>query len=147
MKRFSSLNEVWDFAIAREVEAHDFYLKLTHWAERPGVAKVFDDFAVDELQHKIRLEALKAGEVTLHEDEVGNLGIADSMETVEPKANTTYAGALMLAMQKEKEAVAFYTALASMAMNAQVRGTLTKLAQEEAEHRLRLEIEYDLTTF
>lgn len=59
----------------------------------------------------------------------------------------TYAGALMLGMQREKEAVAFYTALASIALNAKVRGILTNLAREEAEHKLRLEIEYDLTTF
>ncbi len=147
MKRFSSLDEIWDFAIGKEIEAHDFYEELAQWAERPEVAKAFEDFAVDEWQHKIRLEALKAGEVEIQQDEVGNLGIADSVEDVEPEANLTYAKALLVAMQREKQAFQFYTDLASMSQDPQTRNVFMELAQEEAEHKLRLEIEYDLTTF
>ena len=117
------------------------------FSERPEVAKAFEDFAVDEWQHKKRLEALKAGEVEIQQDEVGNLGIADSVEAVEPGVNLTYAKALLVAMQREKQAFRFYTDLASMSQDPQTRSVFKKLAQEEAEHKLRLEIEYDLTTF
>jgi rubrerythrin len=54
---------------------------------------------------------------------------------------------LVIAMKKEKAAFRLYTNLASIATSEALRDVLTKLAQEEAEHKLRLEIEYDWATF
>jgi rubrerythrin len=147
MREFRSVDEVLDFAIRREIAAHQFYDELAQWAERPEAAALFEELATDELQHKKRLEAIKAGQVAIRDEEVGSLGIADSIEAAEPKANLTYVQALVMAMQREKEAFRLYKRLASIARNQDVRDILSKLAQEEAEHKLRLEIEYDLTTF
>jgi rubrerythrin len=147
MRRFSLLDEIWDFAIGREIEARDFYKELAQWAERPQVARAFEELADDELQHKLKLEALRAGKVDIRLQEVGNLGIADGLETAEPKANLTYVEALVLAMQREKQAFRLYTDLASASKEPQTKSMFRKLAQEEAEHKLRLEIEYDLTIF
>lgn len=147
MRRFSSLDEIWEFAIGREIEACDFYKELAQWAERPQVAKAFEELADDELQHKMKLEALRAGKVDIALEEVGNLGIADGMEGAEPEANLTYVEALALAMQREKQAFRLYTDLASASQDPQIRSIFRKLAQEEAEHKLRLELEYDLTMF
>lgn len=147
MKRFTSLDEIWDFAIAEEIKAHDFYKKLARWSERPHVAQAFENFALDELRHRIRLEALRSGEIKFQKIEVGNLGIADSLEPIKPRANLTYAGALLLAMQREKRAFRFYTYLASATRSPKAKRIFTILAQEEAEHKLKLEVEYDLTTF
>jgi rubrerythrin len=99
------------------------------------------------LQHRIRLEAIRVGEVTIQEEEVGSLGIAETLEAAEPKANLTYAQALVVAMQREKNAFRFYTRLASITRDKDVSDMLSKLAQEETQHKLQLEIEYDLTTF
>jgi len=147
MKEFRTVSEVLDFAIANEVEAHRFYSELSQWAERAEAAKLFEEMAIDELQHRIRLDAIKAGEVTITLEEVGNLGIADSLEETEPKANLTYAQALVVAMQREKNAFRLYTRLALAARESDVKDIFSKLAQEEAQHKLRLEIEYNLTTF
>ncbi|MHC4678131.1 MAG: ferritin-like domain-containing protein [Planctomycetota bacterium] len=147
MKRFRCVDDVLDFAIAREIEAHRFYVELAQWAERPEVARAFEDFSVDELTHKMRLEAIKAGEVAFEEDEVGSLGIADKIEAAEPKANLSYSEALVVGMQREKDAFRLYTGLASIVHEPDVKDVFSKLAREEAGHKLRLEIEYDLTTF
>jgi rubrerythrin len=147
MTQFDNVEDVLDFAIAKEIEAHRFYVELAQWAERPEVARVFEDFSVDELRHKLRLEAIKAGRIAFEKDEIGNLGIADRLEAIEPKANLGYSEALVVGMQREKEAFRFYTGLASVAHRPDVKDVLLKLAQEEAGHKLRLEIEYDLTTF
>jgi rubrerythrin len=64
MKDFRTANDVLDFAISKEIAAHRFYDELAQWAERPEAAKLFEEMAIDELQHRIRLEAIKAGEVT-----------------------------------------------------------------------------------
>jgi rubrerythrin len=147
MKKFHSVNEILDFAIAREIEAYHFYIELARWVERAEVAKLFEDFSINELQHRIRLEAIKAGEVSIKEDEVGSLEIADSIEAAEPEVNLTYTKALVVAMQREKEAFRLYTHLAAIYQDQEVKDMLLKLAQEEAQHKLQLEIEYDLMTF
>lgn len=147
MKEFHTVDEVLNFAIAKEIAAHRFYDELAQWAERPEAARLFEEFAVDELQHRIRLEAIKAGEVTIQDEEVGSLGIADSLETVEPKVNMTYDQSLVVGMQREKNSFRLYTRLASIARDQDVKDMFSKLAQEEAQHKLQLEIEYDLTTF
>ena len=147
MKKFRSVDEVLDFAIAKEIEAYNFYLELADWVERAEVAKLFEDFSLEEMQHKMKLEAIKAGKIVIQEEEVGSLNIADKMETSEPKVNLSYAEALVVAMQREKKAFRLYTNLAEIYEDAKVKGLLLKLAQEEAQHKLYLEIEYDLTTF
>ncbi len=147
MKKFHSVDDVLNFAIAKEIEAHDLYVKLAAWAERPEVAEAFEDFANEELRHKEKLEAIKTGKITIQQEEVGSLNIVDGLDVAEPQANLTYARALMLAMQREKDAFKLYTRLASIFRDREIKDTLSKLAQEEARHKLQLEIEYDLTTF
>jgi rubrerythrin len=147
MKTFHCVNEVLDLAIAREIEAYDFYMELAAWAERPEVAAVFEELAAQEAQHEMKLKAVKAGDAALEEQEIGSLGIAETLDLMEPKANLTYVQALAVAMQREEDAFELYTHLASMARDQDIRAMLSKLAQEEAQHRLQLEIEYDLTTF
>ena len=53
---------------------------------------------------------------------------------------------LAFAMKKEKTAYTLYSNLASIAQDEQLRDTLLKLAQEEANHKLRFELEYDRET-
>ena len=147
MKRFHSASEILDFAIAKELEAYQYYIELSRWVEREEVAKLFEKFSFVELQHKIRLEAIKAGEIDVQQEEIGSLDIADGIETAEPKVNMTYTEALVVAMQREKEAFRLYTNLATIYTNQQAKDILLKLAQEEAQHKLYLELEYDLMTF
>jgi rubrerythrin len=146
-KKFGSVNEVLDFAIAREVEAYDFYMKLAALAQRPQTVKVIKDLAVEERQHKIRLEAVKAGEIVIEEEEIGDLGIAGYIEDVKPTAGMSYTELLVLAMKKENKSYRLYTDLAAVAHTKELRDIFSRLAQEEAEHKLRFEFEYDLTTF
>jgi len=146
MPKFRSVNDVLDFAIAKEIEAHEFYVA---WAQRvtdPRLRRIIDDFAVDELQHSIRLKAIRAGEATFVAGEVGSLGIAEKLTEVEPHPNMSYREFLAVAMTQEKAAFRLYTNLASIAKTAEIRAALLGLAQEEAQHKLRLEIEYDWET-
>jgi rubrerythrin len=62
---------------------------------------------------------------------------------VEPTATVTYQNALILAMKKEKAAFQLYTDLASQTDDAEVKQIFEGLAQEEAKHKLRFEVEYD----
>ena len=146
MKKFRNANEVLDFAMAREAEAHDFYL---HWSNRVGsvkMHKVMEDFALDEAQHRARLEAIKAGQLGVEEDEVGDLEIADELEQVKPSREMSYKDALVLAIRREDQTERLYVSLADKTRRKQVREMFLKLAQEEKEHRLRFESEYDMVS-
>ena len=55
----------------------------------------------------------------------------------------TYQDALILAMKKEKYAFKLYTNLADYAKAENLKNIFLMLAQEEAKHKLRFEIEYD----
>jgi len=146
-KKFSSVEEALDFAISREVEAYDFYMKWAALVQKPEMVKVLKDLAVEEQQHKIRLEAARAGEIAIGEEEVGDLGIADVVDKVEPKPDMSYTDLLVVAMKKENRSYRLYMDLALTVQKQELRDIFLKLAQEEAEHRLRFEIEYDLATF
>ena len=147
MKKFRSVDEILGFAINSEIAAHNFYMELADFVEKPEMAEVLSDMALEELGHKAKLEAVKAGKIGINEEEVGNLGIADNVEDVIPDAKMNYIDLLVVAMKKEEAARKLYTDLARIAQEQKVRDIFLKLAQEEANHKLRFEIEYDLTTF
>jgi len=147
MKKFRSVDEILDFAIKREIEAQNFYMKLADFVETPEMAKVFSDLALEELEHKAKLEAIKAGEIVVSEEEVGNLGITSHVKDVKQHTKMSYVELLVVGMKKEEAARKLYTDLATITQEQELRDIFLKLAQEEAEHKLRFEIEYDLMTF
>jgi len=69
--------------------------------------------------------------------------MAEYVVDVAPSPDMNYQGALILAMKKEKAAFRLYTDLAASAADEKVKGTFLALAQEEARHKLRFEVEYD----
>ncbi|MBN2269304.1 MAG: ferritin family protein [Sedimentisphaerales bacterium] len=147
MGSFGSVNEVLDYAIARELEAHQLYTKLARSVQKPEMRKVLEEFAAEELEHKAKLEAVKAGKAALEDEEIGSLGITDKLRDVKLHENMTYPEILTFAMKKEKISYTLYSNLASAAQTRQLRKMFLQLAQEEAGHKLRFEIEYDLETF
>ena len=139
-----SLDDILKDAIEREQAAHDFYLGLSRTTVRPGMREVFEQFAGEELAHKARLQRVRDGDVQLvPKGKVVDLGIAEHLAGLEPQGDLDYAQALMLAMQREKASFRLYTALAGHATDPVARDLFQGLAQEEARHKLRFEIEYD----
>ncbi len=147
MKKFRSVNEVLDFAIKREIEAQKFYLELADFVEKPEMAKVLSVLASEEREHKEKLEAVKAGEIGIDEEEVGKLDIAEYVQDVEQHPKMSYVDLLVVGMKKEEISRKLYTDLATIAQTHELKDIFLNLAQEEAKHKLRFEIEYDLMTF
>jgi len=61
----------------------------------------------------------------------------------EPGPDMSYQDALVLAMKNEKAAFRLYMDLADEVQNKGQKAIFLALAQEEARHKLRFEIEYD----
>jgi len=144
MDRFSSVDQILDFVIEAEIEANKFYTDLAQRAENDEMKKVFEDFAKEELGHKAKLQEMKENKWAITADEdTPDLKIADYVIDVEPTPNMNYTDALILAMKKEKAAYRLYLDLAAVAEDQQLTETFLFLANEEAKHKLRFELEYD----
>ena len=111
------------------------------------MADVLSNLAFVEDNHKAMLESIKAGRISLDPEKVTGLGITEKVDEIEPDAKMDYLELLVLGMKKEERSRLFYTNLASITQNQRMREIFLKLAREEAEHKLRFEIEYDLMTF
>jgi rubrerythrin len=142
---FNSTNEVLDFAIGKEQEAHDFYIGLAEKVKTPGMKQVFKDFALQEHGHKVKLLAVKSGQTGLPSDaKIKDLKIGDHLEDVgEVGPNIDYQTALIIAMKAEKNAFRLYSELVAATTDPNLKTILMGLANEEAIHKLRFEVEYD----
>ncbi|MHC4186661.1 MAG: ferritin family protein [Planctomycetota bacterium] len=147
MKKFDSVQQILDFAIKKEQAAHDFYINLAKKSDKPEMRKACMDFASQELVHKLKLEAVKAGEIKLEQEEIGDLDLADTVEEVWVYSEMKYQEMLVLAMNRELKAFELYCSLAKMSTQEDLKETFLLLAQEEEQHKLKLELEYDLATF
>jgi rubrerythrin len=77
------------------------------------------------------------------EQKVTDLKIGDYLVDVPAAPDMEYQDALILAMKKEKASFRLYTDLAVTTEDGNLQSLMQGLAQEEAKHKLRLEMEYD----
>lgn len=144
MNTFESVDAVLDFAIGEEEKAATFYSELAGRVKEPG-STILKGFAKEEEGHKHKLLEVKAGKKFAPvEGRIKDLKIGDYLVQVEEAdGEVSYQDALVIAMKKEKAAFKLYSDLAASAEDENLRNTMTALAQEEAKHKLRFEIEYD----
>ncbi len=144
MKAFKSIDDVLEFAIQAEQESVDFYTYLAGQSVNEPMKRVFVDFAMEEMKHKVRLTDIKINHaITLPASRVNDLKIADYIVDITPSPNMSYQDALILAMKKEKSAFRLYLLLSEETTDPLMKNLFLSLAQEEARHKLRFEMEYD----
>lgn len=144
MTEFASTNDILDFAIQNEQNAVEFYNELAKVARTNDMRSTFTQFAQEEMGHKARLIKIKEeGIFNLPTSKVTDLKIADYVVRTEPKAEMNYEQTLVLAMKREKAAFKLYMKLSENAPNKELKNLFLGLAQEEARHKLRFELEYD----
>lgn len=142
--KFKSVHEVLDFAIREEEEAYEFYKAWKEKLKLPGSQKVFDELAKEELKHKALLLEVKNGKKFQPSVErITDLKIAETVQDVKANPDNDYQDALIISMKKEKDAFRLYSDLAALAEDNQIQGLFFSLAQEEAKHKMKLEILYD----
>jgi rubrerythrin len=146
MQQFNSYEEVLEFAIDREIEANQFYLALADHVDSEEMRKVFEELALEELEHKakLELELMKMGKTVkirpLPATPQRTYIISDNQSLLDME----YKDMLMLGMEKEEAAFRIYVNLVPNAYDSQSREVLLSLAQEEVIHKLRFQTELDL---
>ena len=63
MKEFNSLDDILDFAINEEQMAADFYTALAEKMPHQDMKDTFEQFALEELGHRLKLEAIKSADI------------------------------------------------------------------------------------
>ncbi len=144
MENLKTIDVIFDFAIENEIEAYKFYTSLAAKMNNAEIKKTFLEFAAEEQKHKEILEAAKKGnKIHISSEKIADLKIADFTVDVQPTENMRYQDALVLAMKKEKKAFQLYTCLSLLMHNKNDSDLFASLAQQEAKHKLRFELEYD----
>ncbi len=144
MSQWNSADEILDFAVQNEEAAAAFYTDLAEKAKSDSMKGLFQDFAREEQGHKAKLLGIKgSGQMAPAAPTIVDLKIGDYLVEADPNATLDYQQALILAMKQEKAAFKLYTDMAAATTDADLQAVLLSLAQEEAKHKLRFEIEYD----
>ena len=140
----NDFNEILNFAVEREQEAVQFYRDLQKETHFTGQLDFLKELESMELGHIIVIENLRNKQLNEQEiRHVPNLRISEYL-TVDPeKLDLTYPNLLIKAMKREEMSVKLYTEMSVKLPDAEVSHLFRKLANEEAQHKLRFEQLYD----
>ncbi len=143
--KLDSIDKVLDFAIEKEQDAAEFYTDLAAKMDKQYMKDIFEQFALEEKSHKAKLEQVKGGNIDLSpvDQKIMDLKIVDTLVDIDLDTKFDYQQALIVAMKSEKASYKLYNDLAELTDDARIRALFQGLAQEEAKHKLRFEIEYD----
>ena len=144
MAQFDSIEQILEVAIEREIEAYQLYIDLAKRAANMTLRKVFEEFAAEELDHKaeLELEIIKTGKTVKPAQTQIYLGMDDYVEDQTPIIDLDLVDVLAIAIEKERRSVRFYVQLAATIKDSEFREVLLALAEQEAGHKARFEIEY-----
>jgi rubrerythrin len=148
MGDMTTIGEILEFAIGREIQAAEFYMAMAEKVKGSPTQEFFENLVTEELEHKSRLElevmkeGMVAGTVGVLPEISGDNPVLDPEQIAE---HMTYAEALGLAVQKEKRSFRLYARLAGLVTEEELGETLLSLAEEEAKHLVALEEQYKKT--
>ena len=143
MKNFESVNDILEFAISEEMAAWSFYDQMAKKAWKRPIKETFAQLALEERQHRKKLEEIKEFAEAFRPEIVTDMKLAELLVPVEPSVEMDYQAVITYAMKREATAMKLYTLLAAMAIEPKLKNVFTALANEEAIHKLRFEKEYE----
>ena len=139
-----TFNEILDFAIQKEDEAAEGYRALSEATKRSNVRDMLMQMSKQEKGHASKLRGINRAKVeSAAITNVPDLRIADYSDNVDMTPDMSYQDVLTVAIKREEKAHNLYMTLASNTDDQDLKKLFQVLAQEEAKHKLDLEIEYD----
>lgn len=137
-------NEIIDFAVTREQEAVDFYADLQTKTLFDAQKTMLKELENMEKGHITILENIREkGFGNVANKEVPDLKISDYIVAVEPSKNMTYQDILIIAMKREEASTKLYQQMSKRFAGSDAEKLFSRLAAEEADHKLRFEKLYD----
>jgi rubrerythrin len=143
--KLETFADILDFAMEQEREAEAFYRDLALLVKATSMRQILEEFAEEERMHLEKLKMVKQGQFHMLDGSapMPSVHIAAPLPRAKAGPDMDLADALIIAMQREKAAYRLYIGLAADAPNQELMDLFLALAHEEANHKLRFEIEYD----
>ncbi|MBU1106797.1 MAG: ferritin family protein [Candidatus Riflebacteria bacterium] len=144
------LSEILNTAIAREEGAYFFYLDLIERAESKDAKETLQFIAEEEKKHRrflVDYKSGKKGKTSLELSTPVNYKIAEHLDEVDPDKPLSSTDIYLIAAHREMAANKFYTELAGMHSDPEVKDMLLKMASEELKHKEKMEYLYSNTAF
>jgi rubrerythrin len=150
MKKEMSLADVLTMAVQREQEAFFFYTDLIELASDKNVKETMQWIAGEELKHRrflVDYQSGKHGAAALKMSAVIDYKLADYLAEPEADKPLNSADIYLVASHREKRSHAFYSGLAAMHSDPEIKDLLTRMANEELKHKEKMEYLYSNTAF
>jgi len=146
----TTLTEVLDTAIRREREAYGFYTDLKGRVQDDSTHQTLDFIATEELKHEAFLVKYKDGKLgagALQMRQAIHYKIAEYLE--EPSVTEVMSSqeVFLIAAHRESRSHRFYTELAALHEDPELKEILMKMANEELKHKEKMEYLYANTAF
>ncbi|MGB9597518.1 MAG: ferritin-like domain-containing protein [Candidatus Poribacteria bacterium] len=140
----TAFQDIISFAIEWEKESAKLYKEMGKLAIKPNAKLMFRAFEEEEIKHREILENLTPEKTAkIKPQKIIDLKISNYLIDMTFKPDIEYQDALIIAMKREEKAVKMYTDLLEKIDDSEVQKLIQFLIQEESNHKLRLETEYD----
>ncbi|HGE69624.1 TPA: rubrerythrin [Candidatus Poribacteria bacterium] len=140
----TTFKDIISFAIEWEKESAKLYEEMGKLAKKPNAKLMFEAFEKEEIKHREILENLSPEKIAkIKPKKAIDLKISDYLIDMTFKPDIEYQDALIIAMKREEKAVKMYTDLLNKIDDPEAQKLIQFLIQEESNHKLRLETEYD----
>ncbi len=140
--------KILSLAINREIESYTFYRGTADKVRDPNLKKLFAELAGEETKHRETLTGFLAKPPkSLKFDTARDYKIAESVKTPPLTPDLKPIDGMVLAIQKELEAMQMYTQLAARSQDADQKKIFQELASMERGHKARLEDIYTNMAF
>jgi len=145
-----TIADVIDMAITREEEAYDFYMDIHSKVQDVGVRETVEFIAGEEKKHKAFLVSYRDGNFgsdALRMADVIDYKVAEYLEEPEIKKESSSEDVYLIAAHREGRSYQFYSELANMHADGELKTMLAKMANEELKHKEKMEYLYSNAAF
>ena len=131
-------------AVQNEIEAKEFYEKVSKQIKDDYLTELFEDFAKEEEHHEkiltsiLNKEKIQASQFNFETD----FKVAETIEMPEVNEKMDLKNAIGLAMKNEEIAMKNYTLLADSCDDPELKAVFQDLAAMERGHKNKMEIQF-----
>jgi len=144
MKTFKSVDEILHFAVRSAQETAHFFTQLSKQARNVRLQREFEKYAREEFAYMVKLSKVREiAPLGITSKQMKDLNVNDYRIELNNPKELKYSEALVVAMRKARASLKLYNDLGSRTPNNEIKSVFKSLADDEAKHKRRFEIEYN----
>ena len=144
------VSDIIAMAIKREEEAYDFYMDIYAKVSDPALKGTLEFIAGEEKKHKAFLVSYRDGNFgtkALKMADFVDYKVAEYLEESEIDERSKPEDVYLVASHREMRSFHFYSELANLHADSEIREMLLKMANQELKHKEKMEYLYANTAF